>query len=290
MLKRILREPLLHFLILGGLLFFAYGRVGGQSPPPPDEIVIDAARVEALRKQFERTWQRPPTAQELSGLVDSWLREEIFFREGMALGLDQGDPIVRRRIAQKMDFISEGLLVEAPNEAELQAWFGKHAERYRIDPVYTLRQVYFDPGRFDDEWAGAVAAARAALTSGADPEPVGGALLPGGLEAAPAREVSRVFGQQFTDALAEAPVGRWDGPVQSGFGVHLVRVEERVPGRIPPLDAVRDLVESDYLAQRRQEANDALFASLRERYRVRYEDTPAPSATAGSGAGTAQRP
>jgi len=290
MLKRILREPLLHFLILGGLLFLAYGWVGGKAPPPPGEIVIDAARVETLRTQFERTWQRPPTAPELRGLVDSWVREEIFFREGLALGLDEGDPVVRRRVAQKMDFISEGLLVEAPDEAELQSWFEENAERYRFDPVYTLRQVYFDPGRFDGEWAGAVEAARAALESGADPEPVGGALLPDALNEAPAREVSRVFGQVFTDALADAPVGRWFGPVQSGFGVHLVRVEARVPGRIPSLEEVRNRVESDYLAQRREQANDALFASLRERYTVRYEDAAKPNAGADSGAETGRRP
>jgi hypothetical protein len=281
MLKRILREPLLHFLVLGALLFFAYGWVGGQSPPSPDEIVIDTARVETLRNQFERTWQRPPTAPELRGLVDSWVREEIFYREGLALGLDEGDPVVRRRIAQKMDFISEGLLVEAPDESELAAWFADNAERYRVDPVFSLRQVYYDPGRFDDEWAGAVAAARAALESGAEPEPVGGALLPGALADAPAREVSRVFGQVFTEALGEAPVGRWHGPVRSGFGVHLVRIDERIPGRLPELAEVRDEAERDYLAQRRAEANDALYETLRARYSVRYDGVPAVAAESG---------
>ena len=219
MLKRILREPLLHFLLLGILLFFAYGWLGGKAPPPPDEIVIDAGRVETLSNQFERTWQRPPTAREQQGLIDSWLREEIFYREGLALGLDRGDPVVRRRIAQKMDFISEGLMVVTPEEGELESWFAENAERYRVDPVFSMRQVE----------------ARLVLESRAEPEPVGGALLPGGLANAPAREVSRVFGQAFTAALTDAPLGRWFGPVRSGFGVHLVRVDERIEGRIPTL-------------------------------------------------------
>lgn len=290
MLKRILREPLLHFLLLGGLLFLAYGWLGGTAPAPPDEIVIDAARVETLENQFERTWQRPPTARERQGLIDSWLREEIFYREGLALGLDQGDPVVRRRIAQKMDFISEGLMVEPPDDAELQAWFTDNAERYRVDPVFTLRQVYYDPGRFDDEWAGAVAAARAELESEGEPEPVGGLLLPAALDDAPAREVSRVFGRAFTETLTEAPIGRWYGPVRSGFGVHLVKVDDRIDGRVPELAEVRDEAERDYLVERREEANDALYESLRNRYSVRYDGVPAPATGAEPGSEPSRSP
>ena len=290
MIKRILREPLLHFLILGGLLFLAYDQLGGDAPPRPDEIVIDAARIEMLQKQFERTWQRPPMPPELGGLVDAWLREEIFYREGLALGLDQGDPVVRLRVAQKMDFISEGLLVEPPDEPALHSWFEEHAEQYRVDPIFTVQQVYYDPGRFDDEWAGAVAAARAALASGTEPEPLGGTLMPAAMADVSAREVSRVFGADFTNTLADAPVGRWHGPVQSGFGVHLVRLEERIPGRIPALAEVRDEVERDYLAQQREAMNDALYDSLRSRYTIRYENVAAPVAPDGSGSDLTRSP
>jgi len=198
--------------------------------------------------------------------------------------------VVRRRIAQKMDFISEGLLVEPPDEAELQRWFEEHAERYWVDPVFTVQQVYYDPGRFDDEWAGAVAAARAALASGAEPELAGGSLLPAALADASAREVSRVFGPDFTNTLADAPIGRWHGPVQSGFGVHLVRLEERIPGRIPALAEVRDEVERDYLAQQREAMNDALYDSLRSRYTIRYENVAAPVAPDDSGSDLTRSP
>lgn len=286
MLKRILREPLLHFLLLGALLFAVYGWMGGEAPRPPNEIVVDAAQVESLRSQFQRAWRRPPTAPELQGLVESWLREEIFFREGLALGLDQGDPIVRRRVAQKMDFISEGLGSAPPDEAEIEAWYEAHAGRYRVDPVYTLRQVYFDPGRYEDEWAGAVAAAQALLAAGDVPEPAAGSLLPGVLTGAPAREVDRLFGSVFVEALADAPRGRWHGPVRSGYGVHLVFVEERTAGRTPDLSEVRDAVERDLVASRREAANDALYRGLRERYTVRYEGLPAPVADDGSTPGT----
>ena len=279
MLKRIIREPLVHFLVLGLLLFIVYGALQGEGPPAPNEIVIDAERVAYLSNQFERAWQRPPTPAELDGLTESWLREEIFYREGLALGLDQGDPVVRRRIAQKMDFISEGLAVAPPDDAELEAYYAEHAARYRVDPVYSFRQVYFDPGRYDGEWAGAVAAARAALVAGEDPEPLGGSLLPATLTTTPAREVARLFGTVFADALAEAPTGRWYGPLRSGFGVHLVFLEDRVAGHIPPLAEVRGAVERDLLAERREAANEALYRGLRERYTVRYESPPSDGAS-----------
>jgi hypothetical protein len=279
MLNRIIREPLVHFLALGLLLFVVYGALQGEGPPAPNEIVIDAERVAYLSNQFERAWQRPPTPAELNGLTESWLREEIFYREGLALGLDQGDPVVRRRIAQKMDFISEGLAVAPPDDDELEAYYAEHAARYRVDPVYTLRQVYYDPGRYDDEWAGAVAAARAALSSGEEPEPVGGSLLPAALTTTPAREVARLFGSVFADALAEAPTGRWHGPMRSGYGVHLVFLEDRVAGHVPPLADVRGEVERDLMAERREAANEALYRGLRERYTVRYESPPSDGAS-----------
>lgn len=280
MLKRIIREPLVHFLVLGLLLFVVYGVLRGEGPPAPNEIVIDAERVAYLSDQFERAWQRPPTPAELDGLTESWLREEIFYREGLALGLDQGDPIVRRRIAQKMDFISEGLAVAPADDAELEAYYAEHAARYRVDPVYSFRQVYFDPGRYDGEWAGAVAAARAALAADEGPAPVAGSLLPAALTAAPASEVARLFGSVFADALAETPTGRWHGPLRSGYGVHLVLLEERVAGHLPPLAEVRDEVERDLMAERREDANQALYEGLRGRYTIRYDNPPSDGAGA----------
>lgn len=146
-MRRLLREPLLHFAVLGMGLFVLYGVLRGGTGDAPDEIVVDRARLASLEAQFERVWQRAPTPAERDGLVATWVREEILYREGVAMGMDRDDPIVRRRIAQKMDFLADGQAPAEPSEAELQAWLDAHPDAYRIEPVYTLRQLYFDPGR-----------------------------------------------------------------------------------------------------------------------------------------------
>jgi hypothetical protein len=120
--RRILREPLLHFLLLGALLFWLYGALNGGAPGAPGEIVVDRARVESLAAQFQRTWQRPPAAEEMQGMIDAWVREEVLYREGMALRLDRDDPVVRRRVAQKLAFMADAQKSVEASEAELQAW------------------------------------------------------------------------------------------------------------------------------------------------------------------------
>jgi len=277
-MRRLLREPLLQFAVLGALLFALYGALQRGAPAAPDEIVVERARLAHLEAQFARVWRRPPTAEERDGLVASWVREEILYREGVALGMDRDDPIVRRRIAQKMDFLAGGQAPSEPGEAELHSWLDTHPRDYRIEPTYTLRQLYFDPGRRGARLEQDLAAARLALEHGT---PVAGdtSLLPDALDAAPAAEVVRVFGSDFTRALDELPVGGWQGPVRSGYGLHLVELRERTPGRAATLAEVRPAVERDWLRARAEEANAAFYRSLRARYTVRVEaEAPAGDA------------
>lgn len=280
-LKRLAREPLLHFFVAGAALFVLFAALDDGGSAAPDEIVVDRARVADLAGQFQRVWQRPPSPQELQGLVDSWVREEILYREGVALGLDRDDPVLRRRIAQKMTFISEDLLSEDPTEADLQDWLDRHPDDYRIEPVLSFQQIYIDPeaGPVDAR----VAEIRDALTAGAEPREQGdGTLLPTGLENATLREVARAFGNDFAEALAAAAPDTWSGPVRSGYGLHLVRVSEIEPGRPARLDDVRGAVLRDLQHARSREANDRFYQGLRERYEVRLEDVPVtvPAATA----------
>ena len=246
-MHRLLREPLLHFLILGALLFVLYGWLNRNALQSPDEVVVDQARVDALATQFERAWQRSPTRTELQGLIDHWVREEIIYREGVAAGMERDDEVVRRRVVQKMAFLTDGMASDVPGEADMHAWLREHADGYRIAPVYTLQQVYFDPARHGDGLDHVIAAAKSRLQR--DPQArVGDAtLLPVSLEQASADEVARIFGERFSEAMANLPVGRWSGPVVSGFGVHLVRIDARTPGRVPALAEVRQAVERDLL-------------------------------------------
>ncbi len=270
-MRRLLREPLFHFLVLGALLFVLYGWADRDAFQAPDEVVVDQARVDALATQFERVWQRQPNKAELQGLVDHWVREEIIFREGLSAGMERDDEVVRRRVVQKMSFLTDGMAADVPSEADLQAWLRDHADDYRVAPVYTLQQVYFDPARHGDGLDSAIAAATAALRRNPQARVGDPSMLPTTLNQTSADEVTRAFGQHFTDALVQLPDGRWSGPVVSGFGVHLVRIDMRTPGRVPALTEVRQAVERDLLNARSRQASEEFYQALRKRYTVKIE-------------------
>ena len=269
-MRKLFREPLLHFLILGAALFGLYGWLQGGALSERSQIVVSRDQLQSLAAQFQRVWQRPPTPEELQGLMDNWVREEIFYREGMTLGLDRDDPVVRRRIGQKVEFIVDGLAPAKPTTAELQAWLDAHAGDYADDPVYSLQQLYFDPSRRGAHLDAEMASARRALELG---RPAHGddTMLPAELNAASAAEVTKTFGTGFADALEAMPLGTWQGPVRSGFGLHLVRLTARQQGRKAQLEEIRADVERDLLHARTQEAADAFYRLLRARYVVRVD-------------------
>jgi len=268
------REPLLHFLAIGLLLFLVYGLVSGPAAPAADEIVVDQARIAGLVSNFEKTWRRAPTDDELKGLVDAWVREEILYREGLDMGFDRNDPVIRRRIAQKMSFIADGLVPAAPTDAELEAWLSDNITDYRLPAKYTLRQIYIDPQRHPDDLDETLANTEAALRGGADPETQGdSSMLLSSLDGASSRDIARIFGSVFVEGLADASVGEWSGPVRSGYGLHYVLVSDHIPARDPALDEVRAAVERDLLNDKAEQIDEQFFASLRERYTVRIDDS-----------------
>jgi hypothetical protein len=277
-MRRLLREPLLHFFILGALLFGLYGWLHGGLVKAPNEITVSRAQLDNMQAQFDRVWQRPPTTDEINGLVESWVREEILYREGLAMGFDRDDPVVRRRIGQKVAFLAEGPAPAAPTTAELQAWLDSHTDTYAIEATYTLRQVYFDPSRHGDQLKKDMDSARLALDRG---QPFDGdaTMLPPELEQVRAVEVAQTFGKEFESTLRTLPVGSWQGPVRSGFGFHLVELRAREGGRPATLEEVRAAVERDLLHARTEEANEAFYQKLRANYAVRID--AAGSATSG---------
>jgi len=279
-IRRLLREPLLHFFVLGATLFALYGWLHRGALDTRSEIFVSRGQVSSLQAQFERVWQRPATADELQHLVDNWVREEIFYREGLAMGLDRDDPVVRRRVGQKVEFIIESAAPAAPTTAELQAWLDAHAADYAIDPRYSLRQVYFDPQRHGANLQRDIASARRVLTGGSN-DAGDSTLLPFEMQGATQSDVERDFGVEFTAALKDLPTGRWHGPVESSFGLHLVNLSERVGAHAPPLDQVRAEVERDLLQSRTHQANAEMYERLRANYRVRVEGADAPGEPAG---------
>jgi PPIC-type PPIASE domain len=271
--RRIRREPLLHFFVLGGVLFLLFAWANRSGFQAPDEIVIDSTRIDVLRSQFERVWQRLPTQEELEGLVEDYVREEILYREGIAIGLDRDDPVLRRRVAQKMQFISVGFASSVVTEAELQGWLDNNMDAYRIEPGISFHHVFFDPTRHQDSLSALLAEVRVKLRDGIPSMSLGDStLLPPSLTETPLPEVRRIFGAQFAESLPDLPVGEWSGPIVSGYGVHFVYVDATTPGRTPALAEVRAAVERDFLADRNQKASDAFYETLRKRYTIMYAD------------------
>lgn len=263
--RTILREPLVHFLLIGVALFALYGAVapGGDS----NRVVVSQARVDDMARQYQALWGRPPSPTELRGLVDTYVHDEIIFREGQALGLDRDDAVIKRRVRQKYDLMDEETGDRAaPSEADLDNWLKAHPQMFMVPAVVSFDQVYFDP---DVTTPAAVAAAKAALIKGGSAAGLGQAtMLPARVNDTPLDQVARDFGSDFAQQIAVLPVGAWNGPLVSGLGVHLVRVSARVAPRLPALDEVRAAVTREWENDRRMRASAASYRKLLGDYDV----------------------
>lgn len=271
----ILRDPLVHFLLLGVAIFAAYDWLGDGGRA--DQIVVTRGQQVNLIETFERTWRRPPTPEEFRGLLQDFLRQEIAYREAGEMALDRDDIVIRRRLQQKLELLTEDLASLAPpTEAELDAYFAEHSDDYRTEPRYSFEQIYFSANRrgeaAGDDAVALLASLESSVEEGIDLASAGDPIsLPQRLIGESRLEIAAIFGSDFAEALAGLAVGAWDGPVQSGFGIHLVRVEERMDGRIPTRAEVAPEVLNDLLAERRARAVDALYESFAERYEIRIE-------------------
>jgi len=279
-MKRLLREPLLHFLLIGAALFVLYGLLNRGQSGAPREIVISEARVEALAGNFATVWMRPPTAVELKGLIDDYVAEEVYYREAVAMGLDQDDTVIRRRLRQKMEFISEDVAAATePTEAQLQAYLEQHADKFALPATLTFQQVYLSPERRREAVRADAEKLLAELQAGrgpADPTEAGDAtLLPATMEAASPQVIVNTFGEEFARQIDEAAVGQWSGPIESGFGLHLVKVSERVAGSAPSLAEIRPIVLREWQSEQRRALNESFLDTLRSKYEVRVEGAAA---------------
>lgn len=263
------REPLLHFLVAGGGLFLLYGYAADRNSVADDQIIVSSAQIDRLAVQFDRSWQRAPTAQEVQGLIDEYVLEEVLYREAKSIGLDQDDAIVRRRLKQKMELLVDDVSPGNPSDDELQQFLQSYPDRFRTDSHITFEQIYLVDSSID--------AARAMLSrlqegESVDPDLSAAAvLLPRSFENVSESIVARQFGEVFTAKLFALPEGRWIGPVESPFGIHLVRIDEILPGEIPVLAEIRNVVQREWLASRRRAAREAFFEKLKAKYTITIE-------------------
>jgi len=273
---RWLGEPLVQFLILGAGVFWLWSLMGERSAAAT-RIVITAGQIRHLVEIFERAHLRPPVPGEVQSLIDREVRNEVYYREGIRLGLDRDDEIIRRRLAQKVQFLlQDNTEPEAPGDTTLQEFLDRHPGAYGGEPSVAFSQIYLNPERHRDAQHAERVLARLEAGSGridyaadADPLPV-----PADFELTPLPVVQRVFGSTFATALIQQPVGRWVGPIPSGFGIHLVLLHQLVAGRQPRLEDVREAVQRDWQAEQRAHANDESYRRMLSNYRIAIESPP----------------
>lgn len=271
-LSKIVREPLVHFVLIGAAVFGLYALVAvDEQGGARDTIVVSEGRVQQLAQVFARTWQRQPTPDELRGLVDSYVKEEVYYREALKLGLDRDDTLIRRRMQQKMEFVTEPSdeLLQ-PDDDVLQAYLDVHRPDFRVEPRFAFEQVFLNPHR-----PGEAARVRAEdtltiLKASEDiPPDVGDpTLLPGEMPLSPLGGIARNFGDSFAANLTDLPENEWAGPIKSAYGLHLVRVTKRVDGYDPSLDEVRDAVVQKWRTEKRNAFQAQTYDDLLAKYDV----------------------
>lgn len=265
---KLLRDPLVGFLLAGALIFALDRFTSGSTDA--DVIEVSDAQVRRISDQWQAQMGRPPTEQELAGLVEQWIREEIYYREALKMGLDDNDTIIRRRLAQKLTFLTEDLADAAPpDQAELLAFYDAEPEAYTEPERFSFEHRYFSSDRREDARADAEAALASGMPEG-DPF-----MLQQSYAHRSQREIGDLFGRNFAAALAQlSPSNQWQGPIRSAYGWHLIRLTSREPKHLKPFEEVAGEVAEDLKLERRQEANESLYEALRSKYTVRMESAP----------------
>jgi hypothetical protein len=270
---RFVREPLIQFFVIGAVVFGLYALTGNRQEEKRDRIVVTEGRVQQLAQVFTKTWQRPPTPQELRGLIDAHVKEEVYYREAVKLGLDRDDTLIRRRMQQKMEFLTEpGEDLLKADDGQLQAFLEANKAEFRVEPRIAFQQVFINPEAEDEPAAVRARKALEALrTSGLGDAPSGlgdPTLLPATIPLSSLSSIGRDFDDAFAQRVADLPKNEWEGPVESPFGLHLVCVTERVEGYDPPLEEVRAAVEQEWRTQKRDNFQNEEYGRLHAKYDV----------------------
>src|SRR5271167_4531254 len=275
-MQRWLREPLLHFLLLGVALFAVYGylhrgRLGIESSR---QIVLSLDELRQMDMYFESQWHRQPTPAEFQAMVEDKVREEVLYREALAMGLDKDDTIVKRRMAQKMQFLAEDVAAaHEPSTAELKAWFDKNSSKFALPSRYSFRHLYFSPDKRGKSAQDDAAKALTKIAAQPEDSKLAASLADQFMfqdyysDRAP-EALAKEFGPQFVVALEQLKPGSWQGPVESGYGWHLVYVDTIIPGRIPAFEEMESDVKTAWLAEQKQQAWQKAYTEMRAKYSV----------------------
>jgi hypothetical protein len=276
---KLLREPLLHFVFIGAVIYALYGAFAESVVEETDKtIIVTAGEIEWMQSSWQKRWNRPPTAQEFDGLIQQYIKETVLYREALTMGLNKHDQVIRRRLAQKLEFLAKDLVaLTPPTEDELLAYFDEHLARYQAPTLYTFTQVFFDPDKRGDATLDDAEAVKLTLIAQGDaiedPGALGdGLMLQNYYPQKDRAEIQKNLGSGFTDTLITLAPGQWHGPVLSGFGVHLVYVSSIIEQPPPAFAKLRERVVADWSLDRGEELNNKFYTSLREQYSIVIEE------------------
>jgi len=268
-----LKEPLFHFLVIGAGLFLLYGMTANEPENEETRIEVNTVRADRMVTLWEKRWNRPPTQEEFNGLTEQYINEEVLYREALAMGLDSDDPVVRRRMAQKVRFISNDIItIDTPTDAVLQSYLDKHVSKYQLAGKVTFQHIYFNPAKHDaamEEEAKVLLVKLSEDDNSIDMQSVGDGFLHGtAFTDMKVFEINRLLGKDFAKKLFEQPVGKWVGPLVSGYGLHLVYIDSRTASKTASLEIAKQSVLEDWTTDERKKVNDAFISNLRKQYDV----------------------
>ena len=276
-MKKWLREPLLHFLLIGAAIFLLYSLQNEGYDNDNNHIVITKGSIDRLISLWEKKRQRPPTQTELQGMIEQQIHEEIMYREALAMGLDKSDAIVRRRLAQKIEFISSDIAAMAePSDEELKKFLNTHHKKFEIPASLSFEHIYFNPDNRNAQTESDALMLLGELKQSdmtVETHTAGDSFMMGQqYDEITEYGVSRIFGQDFATELFTLNAGNWQGPVRSSYGAHLIRISSKTPAQAVNLDTVRDKVRDEWQAEQRQSMNKIFYESLRQRYDIVIEN------------------
>jgi peptidyl-prolyl cis-trans isomerase C len=276
---KLLREPLLHFLFIGAAIYLLYGAFAEPLPEEVDKtIVVSAGEIEWMKTSWQKRWNRPPTAVEFDGLIQQYIRETVLYREALTMGLNKHDQIIRRRLAQKLEFLAKDLVaLTPPTDEELLTYFNAHQDRYQEPARYTFTQVFIDPDKRGDATLADAEQIKETLIAQGEAVQDAGALgdsfmLQNYYPEKDQVEIQKLFGSGFAESLVDLSVGQWHGPVLSGYGTHLVYVDNVTEPPPPVLAGVRERVVQDWTTEKSEDLNEKFYANLRDGYTVVIEE------------------
>jgi hypothetical protein len=281
-MKKWYKEPLLHFLVIGVVIFAVFSIANKEEVADSgNKIVVSSAEIKRLSDSWSKRRNRPPSEFELQGLIDSYIKEEIYYREALSLGLDQNDTIIRRRLMQKMEFLSNDLAeLDQPNETELNKYFVDNENKYKIPARISFTHIYFS---LDKRGARALEDSKLVLTeldAPRAPELGDRFMMEYDFVRDTPSEVTRLFGSGFAEQLFALETNTWQGPIASGYGYHLVRINEKIDARVPELASVIEKVRTDFMFEQRQKTNKEIYDKFKERYEIVIEDMTEQSSMA----------